>query len=154
MEAVTLPSSSALHDRVAASDFCDCFAVPADVPVRRAAGIITSWPGWASALLALRKVVTAPFGLSQDGPPAEDKIGPFPVELETKDEIIAGFDDRHLNFRVSVLADQGKVHLATWVHPHNWAGRLYLVAIMPFHIAIARDALARVAAFEDDRLIA
>ena len=36
--------------------------------------------------------------------------------------------------------------LATWVHPHNRAGRLYLKAILPFHILIARDALARVGA--------
>ena len=113
--------------------------------MRHAAEIITDWPGWARGLLALRKVVTAPFGLSQDGPAADDKIGPFPVEMESEDEIIAGFDDRHLNFRVAVLSSGGKLHLATWVRPHNWAGKLYLAAIMPFHIAIARDALARVA---------
>ncbi|MCG8696347.1 MAG: DUF2867 domain-containing protein [Minwuiales bacterium] len=36
------------------------------------------------------------------------------------------------------------VFLATRVHPHNIAGRLYLRTILPFHILIARDALARV----------
>jgi hypothetical protein len=88
--------------------------------------------------------MTTPLGLSADGPPAADKLGVFPVEAETGEEIIAGFDDRHLEFRVSVIARHGRVSLATWVWPHNIGGRMYLAAILPFHIAIARDAVARV----------
>ena len=88
--------------------------------------------------------MTAPFGLSNDGPSAPDKIGAFPVELETEHEIIAGFNDKHLDFRVAVLSLSNHVYLATWVHPHNIGGKLYLKAIMPFHILIARNALARV----------
>ena len=72
-------------------------------------------------------------------------MGPFPVESETETELIAGFNDKHLDFRVSVRSEGGLVSLATWVHPHNIGGRIYLAAIMPFHILIARDALARVA---------
>ncbi|WP_245581437.1 DUF2867 domain-containing protein [Octadecabacter arcticus] len=59
-------------------------------------------------------------------------------------KVIAGFDDKHLNFRVSILLQDGQVSLSTWVSPHNLSGRLYLTAIMPFHIAIARTALSRV----------
>ncbi|MEM7636150.1 MAG: DUF2867 domain-containing protein, partial [Pseudomonadota bacterium] len=70
----------------------------------------------------------------------------FPVETETARELIAGFNDKHLNFRVSVLSQDGRVFLATWVHPHNIGGRLYLKTILPFHILIARNALARVGA--------
>lgn len=40
----------------------------------------------------------------------------------------------------------GRVYLAMWVHPHNIGGRLYLRLIMPFHVAISRDALTRVGA--------
>ena len=141
----SLPPESRLHARRAAGDFLDCYAVDADVGPRRAAGIVTDFPGWARALLIVRRVVTAPFGLSQDGPDAPDKLGPFPVEAEDDHEIVAGFDDRHLDFRVAVLSRAGRVHLATWVRPHNAGGRLYLAAIMPFHVAIARNALARVA---------
>lgn len=139
-----LPDFSALHARVGPRDFLDCYSVASDLPARQAAQIITNFPGWARILLLVRRVVTAPFGLSQDGPPAPDKVGPFPVELDTETEMIAGFDDKHLEFRVSVCAREGMVSLATWVHPHNIAGRLYLAAIMPFHIMIARNALARV----------
>lgn len=143
--ACELPANSHLHSRVSPPDFLDCYSVCSDVTPRRAAEIITDFPGWAHFLLLIRRVVTAPFGLSNDGPEATDKLGPFPVELETNAEIIAGFNDRHLNFRVSVISQNDQVSLATWVHPHNFGGRLYLKAILPFHILIARNALHRVA---------
>ncbi|MDF1790880.1 MAG: DUF2867 domain-containing protein [Thalassobaculaceae bacterium] len=141
-----LPADSRLHDRVGPDDFLDCYSVRADFEPRPAAEIIVQFPGWARALLKVRRALTAPFGLSNDGPEAADKLGIFPVEQETEREIIAGFNDRHLNFRISVYAESGRVYLATWVHPHNLGGRLYLAAILPFHIAIARNALNRVAA--------
>lgn len=144
--ATELPAQSRLHDRVGSADFLDCYSVASDLPPRRAAEIVTTFPGWARFLLKIRRVLTTPFGLSNDGPPAADRVGIFPVETESGDELIAGFDDRHLDFRVSVLSRGGRVFLATWVHPHNLGGRLYLAAIMPFHILIVRNALARVAA--------
>lgn len=145
VSATPLPPESGLCARVGSGDFLDCYIVESDIGPRDAAGIIVDFPGWARILLGIRRLLTAPFGLSNVGPAAEDKIGPFPVEAETAHEIIAGFDDRHLDFRVSVLSADGRVSLATWVHPHNLGGRIYLAAILPFHILIARNALARVA---------
>ena len=123
----------------------DCFAIPSNLSPRIAANTIVDFPSWAKFLLFIRRIVTAPFGLSNDGPIAQDKIGPFPVELETESELIAGFNDKHLDFRVSVMSQDSKVYLATWVHPNHWGGRLYLYTILPFHILIARNALYRVA---------
>ena len=130
---------------MAASDFIDCFVVESNMPTREAAEIIVQFPQWARMLLAIRNLLIAPFGLSKDGPPAEDKVGSFPVELDTEREFIAGFNDKHLNFRVAVLSISGQVYLATWVHPNNIGGRLYLLGILPFHVMIARNALKRVA---------
>ncbi len=144
--ATDLPQDSQLHARKAPGDFLDCYAVKSDLSPRRAADVITTWPGWAKGLLMVRRILTAPFGLSNDGPAADDKVGIFPVESETDRELIAGFNDRHLDFRVSVVSQDGRVFLATWVHPHNIGGRLYLAAIMPFHIMIVRNALGRVSA--------
>lgn len=141
-----LSPDSALQARVGERDFLDCFSAPSDMDARAAADIIVDFPSWARFLLLIRRAITAPFGLSNDGPKAEDKLGPFPVELDTKEEVIAGFNDKHLDFRVSVCAKDGRVSLATWVHPHNFGGRLYLAAILPFHVAIARNGVARVAA--------
>ncbi len=145
VQKTTLPAFSALQARRIPGDFLDCYSVASDMHPREAANIITTFPGWAQVLLHIRRVVTAPFGLDNDGPEATDKIGIFPVETETDQELIAGFDDKHLNFRVSVLSHEGQISLATWVAPHNIGGRIYLAAIMPFHILIARNALARVA---------
>jgi len=139
-----LPEQSLLADRVKPTDFVDCYAVESDLSPRKAAEIITTFPLWARFLVGMRNALTAPFGLSQDGPKAADKVGIFPVESENDSELIAGFNDKHLNFRVSVLSEKGRIFLATWVHTNNIGGRLYLKAIMPFHIMIARDALARV----------
>lgn len=144
----SLPAGSDLHRRVGPRDFLDCFAVTSPLAARRAAEVITAFPGWVRHLLQVRRWITAPFGLSNDGPPAPDKLGPFPVEQESPDEVIAGFDDKHLNFRVAVRSEGGEIYLATWVHPHNWGGWLYLRAILPFHILVARNALRRVAAAE------
>jgi len=143
--ACPLPAHSLLHERIQDADFIDCYAADGQTSPRKAAETIVTFPAWAKALVILRGIVTRPFGLSQDGPVAEDKLGPFPVETETEDEIIAGFDDKHLNFRVSVLRHEGKMMLATWVRPHNFGGRLYLSVIMPFHILIARNGIARAA---------
>ncbi|MCP4821194.1 MAG: DUF2867 domain-containing protein [Shimia sp.] len=143
-----LPPFSVLHDRFQPGDFVDCFRVRSDMPLREAAEIITDFPGWAKMLVALRNVIVLPFGLTGALPEdfaGQDRIGMFPVESETAREIIAGFNDKHLDFRVSVMRDGEDILLATWVHRNNLVGRAYLAAIMPFHIAIARDALRRVA---------
>lgn len=142
----SLPAQSGLHDRIATTDFLDCYSVASSLSPRQAADIITNFPGWARFLVRIRGVMTAPFGLLSDSPSAEDKVGLFPVESETGQELIAGFNDKHLDFRVSVVSQEGRVFLATWVHPHNIGGRLYLSLILPFHILIARNALARVSA--------
>ncbi|WP_298972513.1 DUF2867 domain-containing protein [uncultured Roseobacter sp.] len=140
-----LPPESPLHKRVGIGDFLDCYKVASDLAAPAAAEIIVDFPGWAKGLVALRNLLTAPFGLMKDGPATDRKLGLFPVEMSTPTEVIVGFDDRHLDFRVSVFSADNTVYLATWVHPHNIGGRVYLRAILPFHILIVRNALARVA---------
>jgi len=144
--ACRLPPFSELHERFQPGDVLACYGVSSPLPPRAAAEVITDFPGWAKALVMLRNAVTAPFGLRTGGDDTADRVGIFPVERETDQELIAGFNDKHLDFRVSVTAQDGRVTLATWVRPHNIGGRVYLNAIMPFHVLIARNALARVGA--------
>jgi len=144
VQACTLPEQSTLAKRIDEHDFIDCFRVNAQATPRRAAEIITSFPAWADFLFLIRRVVTSPFGLSQDGPDAPDKLGAFPVESDNEQELIAGFDDKHQEFRVSVMSLENQIYLATWVHTHNIGGRIYLRAILPFHTLLVREALVRV----------
>ncbi|WP_219702778.1 DUF2867 domain-containing protein [Marinomonas lutimaris] len=139
-----LPLNSLLTDRINKSDFIDCYSVQSNLSTRQAAEIITNFPGWARFLVKIRNAVVSKFGLSSDGPEASDKVGFFPVESENDHELIAGFNDKHLNFRVSVISQDGRVFLSTWVHPHNIGGKIYLKTILPFHVLIVRNALARV----------
>lgn len=150
VDAVELPKVSLLQARMTDGDFLDCYRVKSTMPARAAAEVITRFPGWARLLVMLRNIVVAPLGLkgaseTTADAAASDHVGIFPVEEETEAEVIAGFNDNHLDFRVSVLSTGEYVYLSTWVHRHNLIGRLYLATIMPFHVLIARDALRRVA---------
>lgn len=140
-----LSPQSLLQPRVQSGDFLDCYAVRSDMPARAAADIITQFPAWVQSLMTLRNSLVRPFGLMTEGPGPGPKIGPFPITRKADNEVVAGFDDRHLDFRVSIRAENGLVSLATWVHPHNLAGRAYLTTILPFHVLIVRNALSRVA---------
>ena len=140
----SLPESSALHRYVRPGDFVDCYSVVSDLTAREAAEVIVDFPAWVHALIQLRKTLTTPFGLIHHTYHQSNMIGMFPIELETDEEILAGFDDKHLNFRISIAAWDGMIFFATWVRPQNTGGELYLKAVMPFHIMICRNALSRV----------
>lgn len=141
-----LPDKSALHEQRNSGDFLDTYAVASDLSTRVAADEIGAFPGWVQALVKLRGAIVRPFGLIADPPQTSgESVGLFPLVSECEDEVLAGFDDKHLNFLVSVCRHDGKIHLSTWVRPHNFGGRAYLALIMPFHIAVVRNALQRVA---------
>ncbi len=142
---VELPASSRLNDFINADDFLDCYAVESSLSPRDAAEIALSFPWWVRCLMTLRNILVKPFGLTTEADDAREKLGIFPLDSETENELIAGFNDKHLEFRLSVLSHEGRIHLATWVKTHNLGGRLYLAAVMPFHIVIIRSALNRVA---------
>lgn len=142
---VPLPAESALHKRMEAGDFIDCYAVESALPLEEAAYRATEFPGWAKGLLALRNAIVAPLGL-RTGPTGDgEAIGPFPLQSRSETEMILGFNDKHLDFRISLLRAGPDLHMATWVHPHNAFGRVYLQVVLPFHRAICRHATARMA---------
>lgn len=109
-------------------------------------------PRWVDALLVLRNIIVAPFGLKTSGGERAPReiIGIFPVVSETPERLVAGFNDRHLDFRVVVnVATAGRrqsVTATTLVLTHNWLGRTYLKVIMPFHRLVVRAMLRQVAA--------
>ncbi|MCU0902963.1 MAG: DUF2867 domain-containing protein [Tabrizicola sp.] len=137
----TLPRASTLWSLRQPGDFLDCYSVPSTLSPREAATFGLALPGWATTLLKLRNALVRPFGLKTGEP---DKPI-FPTCHESETEIILGTDDKHLNFRIGLISDQGRIYMSTWVHPHNLWGRAYLRLVMPFHILISRGAVARMA---------
>ena len=113
-------------------------------------------PAWIEALLTLRNVLVAPFGLKTSGKsenPPRETIGLFPILTQTPDRLVAGFNDKHLDFRVVVdVAAPGadseagqQVTATTLVKTHNVFGRIYLAIILPFHRLIVPAMLRKVA---------
>ena len=143
-----LPAQSLLHSYTQPGDFVDCYRCDSQLGVDAAAAHAMAFPGWVDRLLRLRNVVVKPFGLSAAMPQDTtlNKVGHFPIDQRNDNEVILGFDDSHLNFRISVLVDGTRAHAATWVHRNNALGRIYLAAIMPFHVLIMRNAIGQVAA--------
>lgn len=121
-------------------------------------------PAWARNLSNLRNKIVAPLGL-KTGEPEQAKnkneksttISSFPIIEEDENHIILGFDDWHLNFRLIIeqhpemLANQhpplAQTHIiiTTLIRRNNLFGRIYLIAITPFHKLIVRSILKQAA---------
>lgn len=132
---------------LAGAQFVDAYGLAVPDPAldaRRAAErMLGEQPGWIAGLMALRNAVVLPFGLKTPRPArpgAAGAIGVFPIVSETRERLVAGFDDRHLDFRVVVdVASAGggrRVTATTLVRTHNLLGHAYLAAVLPFHRAI------------------
>jgi hypothetical protein len=140
------PPASAISGWYASADLLDSYGIDAavdDATMRviadRAFG---APPRWLKALVAVRDAAVAPFGVRPSGElrrarPDRPRVDFFPILSESTDEIVLGEDDRHLDFRLSLLI------VTTAVRAHNLFGHLYLRAIHPFHILVACATVAR-----------
>jgi Protein of unknown function (DUF2867) len=112
-------------------------------------GIFGHHPRWMKLLLVVRNKVASLAGV--DAPTAADilhveikdryavgdKIGVWPIFWLSEDELVAGRDNKHLDFRLSVLkvpdGDRTSVVVSTICTVHNLSGKLYLFFVVPFH---------------------
>jgi hypothetical protein len=64
-----------------------------------------------------------------------EKIGPWPIYALSETELVAGRDDWHLDFRLSIFKETGSSHcvISTACIVHNWQGKVYLFFVKPFH---------------------
>jgi len=145
-----------LNTLLAGAQFADAFSIEIDdnaLDARQAAErMMTRQPRWIEALTSLRNILVTPFGLKTSGASvatSRGMIGLFPIISETPDRLVAGFNDKHLDFRVVVdVATSGaarNVTATTLVKTHNWLGRTYLAIILPFHRWVVPTLLRQVA---------
>ncbi len=143
------------HSVLAGAQFIDAFRMTVEgtgLDARTAAErMFGHSPRWVQMLLALRDILVTPFGLTTTKDArhlAGDRVGMFPVISATAHRVVAGFDDRHLDFRGVidvVAAGRGQqVTATTVVLTHNLLGRTYLAVITPFHRLIVRTMLRQV----------
>ena len=136
-----------------AADFSDAFAIDVDRPLNAmeaAEMALSRQPRWIAALMTIRNIVVAPFGLKTEAPPERPHIGIFPIVSSSPQRVVLGFDDAHLDFRIVIdvtarSAATRRITATTLVHRHSALGRAYLAAILPFHKLIVPATLARLA---------
>lgn len=148
------PATSMLDRKlVQAACFSDCFRAP----LRRSGlpatdiflAIFAHHPWWMKLALVIRNKAASLAGL--DAPSASaalrierkdryavgDTIGVWPIFALSNDEVVAARNNKHLDFRVSVLkardGDASNVTVSTICVVNNLLGKIYLSAIIPFH---------------------
>jgi hypothetical protein len=162
-----LPAGSALsRDTIGNAYYHDSYRVPL---TREGLGIVEVFfalfghtPIWMKLILIVRNAAARAVGLEAPTvaeimkPAARseyrvgEKIGPWPIFFIADHEIVAGRNNKHLDFRVSVLkaVDGGatSVVVSTVCSVHNVFGKIYLFFIVPFHRAGVRSLLANAVA--------
>ena len=111
-------------------------------------------PKWVHYLLKIRDLIVKPFGIKTSDEievkveshyPIGSKAVFFTVIDRNKNEIVMAEDDKHLNFRTSVMIEKdGKntnIYQTTIVQYNNFFGRFYFFFVKPFHRIIIKKGL-------------
>lgn len=158
---VPCPSNSAISSWLPGADLADAFAVEitktdAARGIETLARSVLGHPApWFRVLLSIRDVAMRPLGvrsswqLQQNAVAAgKNHIDFFRIIAQSDAEIVLGEDDRHLDFRASLLlrpvrdGERDELVATTVVRCHNLTGRIYLGIIAPFHRQVIRSNLA------------
>jgi hypothetical protein len=161
---VALPAQSGVTHVYKSVNLADAFAIRLPLSASSDPGLLARFifshqPSWIGTLTRVRDVIVACFGLKtaqQLATLASDakanRVGIFKIYSTNETEIVVGEDDKHLDFRVSVLCSGGpapassrQLTVSTVVHCHNLLGRAYILAIAPFHRIVVKASLRRAA---------
>jgi hypothetical protein len=112
-------------------------------------GIFAHHPLWMKLLLIVRNKIASLVGLDapttseilhveiRDRYVVGDKIGVWPIFSISESEVIAGRNNKHMDFRLSVLkegeGDRTSIVVSTVCMVHNLSGKIYLLFVVPFH---------------------
>ncbi|UXI02975.1 DUF2867 domain-containing protein [Photobacterium sp. TY1-4] len=153
IKTVAVPMSPLLEHTLPKAQFADAYEVELNDPDQDVWDITyklftEGQQDWIKALMGLRNLLVTPFGLKtgpmNDGEQVlQERIGIFKVYEKTAHEVLLGENDRHLDFRISVLKDTASATLTvtTKVEMHNTLGRAYITVIEPFHRMIVKSML-------------
>ncbi|MBQ4279925.1 MAG: DUF2867 domain-containing protein [Rikenellaceae bacterium] len=155
----TVPEGSMLARDFGPVDYVDSYRIDGlgTADLDRAAVALFRSPRWVNGLMWLRNTLMRPFGLKTGpgaGPvplpdetfhPVGGRLALFEVLARGEREIVLGMDDKHLDFRVSLLGGGDDLWLTTVVRFNNRGGRLYFKVIRPFHALIVGSLARRTA---------
>ena len=161
---VSLPAQSAVTTLYKSTNLADAFSI--QLPFGASSDPEVLWrfvmsqqPFWIGWLTSVRDTIVACFGLKTakhlttlSDEASGDRIAFFKVYSRSESEIVLGEDDKHLDFRLSVLCTPdlsptggGQLTVSTVVRCHNLLGRAYLFVIAPFHRQVVTASLHRAA---------
>ena len=158
---VPVPPGSLAAGAFAVTSYADAYSI--DLPPGHAHDVdsltrlmATSSPRWAEPLMWLRNRIASLVGLRTERSsrrPSTGRLEPgetagmFRVYARSDDEILLGGDDRHLDFRGSMLITPGGASavLTTVVHFNNRLGYVYFFVVRPFHRLIVTSLLHNMA---------
>jgi hypothetical protein len=141
---VLLPVSPIIDVRTAAQSFFECA------------------PKWVIQLMQFRDTLVGLIGLKTHAKSTQkpdftkvnfkvgENYGLFEIKYRSPTEIIMGADDKHLNFRVSIMVNQTpelkqQLVMATVVDIHNKFGATYFKIIAPFHQLVVKSFIKKMA---------
>jgi hypothetical protein len=158
---LNFPEKSILFPGHEKYDYCDSFGGTFSDPENKIRiedilnGFAKPLPGWIDSLMSLRDKIVSLFGLKTSEKERQnnlrvpfrfiegEKMGFFNFYNRTDNEIILGEDNKHLNFRVSLLletpsqhSDKKRAVISTVVTYNNRFGSLYFYFVKPFHRVI------------------
>jgi len=161
---VAIPSRSAIATAFKSVNLADAFSIRLPPGASRNPDVLARFifsvqPSWIGVLTGVRDAIVAGFGLKTathlatlSSDPAAKRISIFRVFGSSETEVILGENDKHLDFRVSILCTPDSLQntgnqltLSTVVHCHNRLGRTYLSVIAPFHRQVVKASLRRAA---------
>ncbi len=145
-----LPKDSEVLSFITRIDYEDTFAVALknkDITIEDVyLNVFAHSPRWVNNLLKLRNTIVKLFGIKtnvgemkKESLKIGEKTGIFKIYAIYDNEIIAGEDEKHLDFRISVLKNEGILTISTLVQYNNWFGRLYFFIVKPFHKVVAKS---------------
>jgi hypothetical protein len=155
----TLPQNSILHKHKVNYHYVDAYKKALHDPEEKinsfhvGKAFFSSSPKWVDKLFQLRNKLAGLFGLKTSGKFADrksqldhfkcepgERLGLFQVFHKTENEVVIGENDKHLDFKVSLLLSwEGSclcdktLTISTAVTYHNAFGRLYFFFVKPFH---------------------
>jgi len=141
-----IPANSTVTNGFGGIDYQDIYSIAqqTDKTAEEISKELLVMPEWVDVLMKLRNRIVGVFGLKTDRNTLKPETF-FPVIENREDEIIMGEDDKHLNFRASILRDslEETLSLITVVHYNNVWGKVYFFPVKPFHKIIMRVLLKR-----------
>lgn len=156
-----IPEKSLILSGFGKIDYCDTYKIQIasnDYSVDTITTDIFRTPKWVENLMKFRDIIVKGFGLktgdkndvsNEPHYSIGSKAVYFTVLDRNENEIVMAENDKHLNFRTSVMVEKNtassSVYLSTIVQFNNFFGWLYFLPVKPFHRIIIKSLLKKYA---------